>query len=79
MSTTAKHCKAAPANLVEAIASEKHMTLKHRRERIVWITLVSVSSVAYILDLTTDLPFGFAFQHIEELVLTTGVVRVIGA
>lgn len=74
-----KHSKEAPATLVDVIACERHMMAQHRRKTVVWISVVSVSSVFYILGLNDILPFGFAFQHVEELVLTTGVIRVIGA
>lgn len=75
----AQHKKEAPTNLVEVIACERHMMAQHKRKQVIWIGVVSVSSVFYILGLNDILPFGFAFQHVEELVLTTGVIRVIGA
>jgi hypothetical protein len=74
-----KHSKEAPATLVDVIACERHMMVEHKRKRIIWIAVVSTSSVMYVLGLNDILPFGFAFQHVEELVLTTGVIRVIGA
>jgi hypothetical protein len=75
-----KHSKdQSPSTLVDVIACERHMMVEHKRKQIIWIGVVSVSSVMYVLGLNDILPFGFAFQHVEELVLTTGVIRVIGA
>lgn len=77
--TMSRHAKdQEAATLIEALASERHLLVTHRRRQMVWIVTVSVSAVAYALDVAQVMPFGFAIQHVEEVILTTGVIKVIG-
>lgn len=65
-------------NAIKALASKEGHALKSSRKEQAWIITLTVSAGIYITGSTEYLPFGFAVQHVIELVLTSGVVKALG-
>ena len=73
-----KHTAPAKKTAVQILATvpttAKHATIK----RTVWLSLMGASAVFYIGDLNHALILSFMWEHIEQIILVTGVSRVLG-
>ena len=51
--------------------------LQHKR-RVTWLIVTAVVAVAYLWGVGDGWTYGFVFKHLQELILTTGIIKFVG-